>query len=76
MAESSEMTLGSWTQTCGKHFLQVFIPGAVIGEGFPTVRTNLVLINIIIIGIHVFSLYLLNVANAVKDCEDPPREES
>ena len=64
MAEGSEMTLGSWTQTCGKHFLQVFVPGAVIGEGFPTVRTNLV----IIIGIHIFSLYLLNITNAVKEC--------
>ena len=56
--------------------LQVFIPGAVTGEGFPTVRTNLVLITIIIIGIHIFSLVLLNVTNPVKDCEDPPREES
>ena len=56
-------------------FLQVFIPGAVTGEGFPTVRTNLVLIIAIIIGIHLF-LVLLMVTNAVKDCEDPPREES
>ena len=36
-------------------------------------RTNLALINIIILGIHIFSL---NVTNAGKDCEYPSREES
>ena len=36
-------------------------------------RTNPALINIIILGIHIFSL---NVTNAGKDCEYPSREES